>query len=607
MPMPDGVASLVEAGLRRVPGIRTVHLTIRTEPLQPGSDVPAALTERVWLQTATGRYGWLDLSVAEAAAFEAYEPYVRNLMNSIALHVESAHQRALLEQALAALREADRRKDDFLGVLSHELRNPLAPIRNAVYLLEHAAPGSTQSARAREIIRRQTQHLTRLVDDLLDVKRFSTGKFHIHTARLDLAQHVRETVEDMRPLFVSRSLALELRLPPDPLWIEGDATRLAQVVSNLLHNAAKFTDAGGHVRVSVERVDGGARVVVEDDGAGVAPELLPTVFEPFVQSESTIHRSRGGLGLGLPLARGIVELHGGSLVARSEGAGKGTEFVVTLPAAEAPGANPQVAAPEPSRSGCRVLLIEDNRDAAESLRDILAGLGGHEVHVATDGAAGVAAARAQAPDVVLCDLGLPVLDGYEVARRIRAATGPERHSRVVALSGYAAPEDVERAHRAGFDYHLAKPPALDLLLELVAEAPCARAAPTVPADLATGHNEVDAQHAAIIAEAARLRRAGPSAVRDSLRFLRHHTSHHFEYEEKLMEEVGYPHAGVHREQHAAFTSQLAQLGDRVEREGATPENVSALADAVERWVGEHVQDEDRRLAEFIRGRGAAAA
>jgi hemerythrin-like metal-binding protein len=389
--------------------------------------------------------------------------------------------------------------------------------------------------------------------------------------------------------------------------VNGDATRVAQVVTNLLHNAAKFTNRGGHVRVSVESRDAEARIRVRDDGVGVAPDLLPRLFDPFVQSENTLHRTGGGLGLGLSIVRGIAELHGGTALARSEGIGTGTEFVVTLPTTEpAVAAAGGVVAATPT-SKHRVLVIEDNVDAAESLRDVLEGIGGHEVHVANDGEAGVEAARVHGPDVVLCDLGLPGIDGFEVARRIRAATGPERDCRLVAVSGYATPEDVERSLRAGFAYHVAKPADLDRLLKLIAEAPIDGAPKVVREEIATGHPEVDAQHAAILAAAARLRHAGVGAIWDSLRFLQHHATSHFAYEEALMEDVRYPRASLHRERHLAFVSELLRLRERVQREGATPEKVAMLADAVESWVTEHVLDEDRRLAGFIRSREVAAA
>ncbi len=612
MPMPEGIASFIDAGLRRVPGIAAARLTIRAE--LPRADEAAPLDgERIWLETLDRRYGWLDLSLSDPAEFIPYEPYVRNLVNAVALHVENVQQRERLERMLVerqriedALREADRRKDEFLGVLSHELRNPLAPIRNSVYIMQRAAQGSEQATRAVQVIRRQTEQLTRMVDDLLDVKRISTGKMRLHASRVDVAQIVRETAEDLRMLLESRSLALEVATPRDPVWVHGDFTRLAQIVTNLLHNASKFTDAGGHVRVSVAHHQGQARIAVRDDGMGIPQDLVEHVFEPFVQSEKSLDRTRGGLGLGLSLVRGIAQLHGGSATALSDGPGRGSEFVVTIPIAE-PGrpAGRGAVVPE-TTSKRRVLIVEDNADTAESLRDVLAVASGHEVHVVSDGAAAVDAAFRLAPDVILCDLGLPVLDGYEVARQIRARK-PARAPQLIALSGYAGTEDIERALRAGFDYHVAKPPDVNELMKLIGNGTLSRARTTTPQQLETGHPEVDLQHAAILEEAARLRNATPEAIWDSIRFLEHHTTSHFTYEEALMNDVAYPRAALHQQEHVQFVSEIARLRAHLEREGPTVENVAALADAVEKWVSEHVLDEDRRLAEFIRGSGSAAA
>jgi hemerythrin-like metal-binding protein/PAS domain S-box-containing protein len=505
------------------------------------------------------------------------------------------------KRAEEAVRESDRRKDEFLGMLSHELRNPLAPIRNSVQLLGRVAPASAQAERAHVIIARQVDHLARLVDDLLDVKRISTGKLRLHTNQMDLTQAVREAVEDIRPLFSDGSLHLHLDVPHQAVWVNGDRTRLAQVVNNLLHNAAKFTDAGGHVSVTVESSNGLARVRVRDDGVGVAPDMLGQLFDPFVQSDRTLHRTKAGLGLGLSLVRGITELHGGTVVVRSEGLGKGTEFIVTLPTVEPTAAVASDEAIAPPMVKRRVLIIEDNVDAAESLRAVVEALGGHEVLVAKDGEAGVAAAAQHCPDVILCDIGLPIMDGYEVAQQVRA--GPASGARLIALSGYASPEDINRAIRAGFDYHIAKPPDVDRVLGLIASAPSVASAPVIPADLATGHHELDEQHATIVAQLARLRAASSDVAWESLRSLQQHTASHGQYEEMLMEEMGYSELAAHKQQHADFQSRLRALHERLERDGATQENLGALADAVEAWMKEHVLDQDRRLVEFIWSKG----
>ncbi len=370
-----------------------------------------------------------------------------------------------------ALREADRRKNEFLGVLSHELRNPLAPVRNALWLLDHTDADSTKASRAKEVMNRQFAHLSRIVDDLLDVTRITRGKIHLQKARLDVVELVLRTAEDHRTIFAAREVTLGAQLPRYAIWIDADPTRVAQAVGNLLHNAVKFTDAGGHVEVSVARdAPSSVRVAVRDDGGGIAPELLGRVFEPFTQADDSLHRTRGGLGLGLSLVKGLVELHGGSVEARSDGPGRGAELVLRLPLAPEQrvfhGAPRGAVGAMPSR---RVLVVEDNADAAELLREMLE-MWGHEVAMAADGRAGLERARAFRPDVVLCDIGLPVMDGYEVARAIRA--DPSIASTfLVAVTGYALPEDERRAAEAGFVRHLGKPVPIEVLEEVLATAP----------------------------------------------------------------------------------------------------------------------------------------
>lgn len=367
--------------------------------------------------------------------------------------------------------EADRRKNEFLAVLSHELRNPLAPIRNSVYILEHAVPGGEQASRARQVIDRQAQHMNRLVEDLLDITRISRGKITLHRERVDLSEVARGTAEDHRELFARNGIELEIDPGEEPIWVDGDRTRLAQVIGNLLSNAAKFTPRGGRAILRVDASpDGNAVLRVRDDGAGMSRETLQQLFEPFVQAQQTLERTRGGLGLGLALVKGLVEMHGGEVTASSEGLGKGSELTVTMPL-QAP-ARPRlaVAAPRLTTRARRVLVVEDNADAAESLRDALE-LGDHEVEIASSGPEGVEAARRYVPDVVLCDIGLPELDGYGVARAIRSDPDPAvRSAYLVALSGYALREDVERSIAAGFDRHVAKPPSIEALERLLHEA-----------------------------------------------------------------------------------------------------------------------------------------
>ena len=429
-----------------------------------GSDLIAPLVERSRAVIASGQRATLEVtwptgrhSLTSMFTLDHWHLVVASVDITERVHAEEA------------LREADRRKTEFLGMLSHELRNPLAPIRNALFVLDRAAPGTAQATRAREVIDRQTEHLSRLVDDLLDLTRISRGKIQLRRERLDLAEVVRRTVDDHRATLAAAGVAVELSTPAEPLPVDADATRVAQIVGNLLANAAKFTEGGGQVELAVHRDGGDAIIAVRDHGVGIDPALLPHVFEPFVQADEGLHRTRGGLGLGLFLVKSLAELHGGGALARSAGAGRGAEFVVRLPLAGG-----EVLALRPVRDTLaaggprRVLVIEDNEDAAEMLRDLLVN-SAHEVEVAVDGRAGVARAQARPPDLVLCDIGLPELDGYGVARALRADPAFAR-TLVVAISGYALPDDVARSVAAGFDRHLAKPVTLEQLAEVLAAA-----------------------------------------------------------------------------------------------------------------------------------------
>jgi len=360
-----------------------------------------------------------------------------------------------LVEAREVLRAANRSKDDFLAVLSHELRNPLAPIRSSTYVLGHAKLGSEQARRAQSVIERQTEHLTRLVDDLLDLTRIARGKIELRRERIDLREVVWRAADDYRLLMEEAGVAFRTALPDSKLWADADSTRIAQIVGNLLHNSLKFTQRGGEVVLSLLTDGDQAEIHVRDDGAGIDPKLAQRVFEPFVQADQSLARSQGGLGLGLALVKGVAEMHGGSARVVSAGKGKGAEFVVRLPLVRSPvavGAN--VAAPHVANGGRRVLVVDDNRDAAESLAEIVALLG-HHVEVALDGPTAIQKARANPPDIILCDIGLPGMSGYEVAKALRATNG--KVMQLFAVSGYAQPEDVRRALEAGFDGHVAKP------------------------------------------------------------------------------------------------------------------------------------------------------
>jgi signal transduction histidine kinase/CheY-like chemotaxis protein len=379
------------------------------------------------------------------------------------------------EQAAAGLRERERQlqeanehKTRFMSVLSHELRNPLTPICNGLYILDHAAPDSDQAARARAVIERQVRHLVRIVDDLLDVTRISRGKFEIQRARVDLVEIVARTLTDYASLFTGANITLESELPSQPIWIDGDPTRIAQIVSNLLTNSAKFA-RGGATWVTVERRGEQAIVRVRDNGTGFEEQLCEQLFEPFVQADRSLARTAGGLGLGLALVKGLTELHGGRVTATSGGEGKGAEFTVVLPVLSAPAL---VSSEEPRRATPprprKILVIEDNVDAAVSLKEAL-DMQGHDVQLAFDGRAGIATAKTWRPEIVLCDIGLPSMSGYEVAESLRSIDGLGR-SILIALTGYALPEDQEKAKRAGFDGHLAKPPSLAEIEAVLATA-----------------------------------------------------------------------------------------------------------------------------------------
>ena len=374
---------------------------------------------------------------------------------------------AALREACERLRDADRRKDEFLGMLSHELRNPLAPIRNALYILDHAEPTGQQARRAKEVANRQVAHLSRLVDDLLDVTRIARGKIELRRADVDLAALAQRAAEDHRAVMQDRGLDLAVELPGERVVVSGDETRLAQVLGNLLSNAAKFTPAGGRVTLTLAADASEAVVHVRDTGPGIDPGMLEAIFDPFTQSEQTLARSEGGLGLGLALVKGLVALHGGEVGAFSGGAGHGTDFVMKLPRVHAPSEAPApggAASARPAPRRRRILVVDDNHDAAETLAELVELLG-HEAEVVYDGPSALTKMLEYAPEVVLCDIGLPGMNGYEVARRLRAAGVG---ARLVAVSGYAQPEDVARAVEAGFDAHVAKPPGADALASALA-------------------------------------------------------------------------------------------------------------------------------------------
>jgi len=368
------------------------------------------------------------------------------------------------------LEEADLRRNEFLAMLSHELRNPLAPIRNALSVMRMSGVNESALSRARTVLDRQVAHLTRLVDDLLDVSRIAIGKITLQREPLEIAQIVTSAVESSQPLIDSREHALEVLLPDEPLRIEGDLPRLSQVVLNLLNNAAKFTPKGGHIRLTVERDGEMAAIRVHDTGIGISADLLPNVFDLFTQGDRSLDRTEGGLGIGLTLAQRLVKLHGGSVEVLSEGSGLGSEFVVRLPLLAVPASAPQPRQAE-SRpaSSRRVLVVDDNQDATETL-ELLLQLWGHEVQSALNGPEALALAVEFRPEIILLDIGLPGMSGYEVARQLRQLPG-FRDVFIVAVTGYGQESDRLNSQEAGFGHHLVKPVQPEVLQELIASAP----------------------------------------------------------------------------------------------------------------------------------------
>jgi len=376
------------------------------------------------------------------------------------------------KRAEEALKEADRRKDEFLAMLAHELRNPLAPIRNALHIMKQARADGAVVDRVREMMERQVQHMTRMVDDLLDVSRITRGKIELRKEVVDLAAVVDRAVESVRPLIEDRHQELTVALPPEPARLEVDPTRLEQVLANLLNNAAKYTDHGGHIWLTAQYVGDEIILRVKDTGVGISGEMLSRIFEPFVQSNRVVHHSQGGLGIGLSLVRSLVEMHGGSVAAHSDGPGKGTEFVVRLPALptqkkrESIKPQDQESKPFGATPKHRIVVVDDNLDAAESLALLLT-LDGHDVRVAHDGAAALVAVEADPPDLVFLDIGMPVMNGYDVAQRLRHRPGLEGLI-LVALTGWGQKEDRRRSQEAGFDHHLVKPVEPDALRKVLA-------------------------------------------------------------------------------------------------------------------------------------------
>jgi PAS domain S-box-containing protein len=380
-----------------------------------------------------------------------------------------------LRQRLEDLAAADRQKNDFLAMLGHELRNPLGPMSNALYLMRRGRSDASTVEEAQAMIERQLQQLVRLVDDLLDLSRIVQGKIELRRERIRLADAVRRAIETSQPIIDANGHVVELSLPERPIYVMGDLIRLAQAISNLLNNAAKYSLKPGRIGVELSEEGAHAALVVTDEGEGIAPELLSRVFDLFVQGEHTLARSQGGLGIGLTLVRRVIEMHNGTVSASSLGRGKGSQFTIRLPALPESVEPPaKSGAPDAARADGqrRVLVVDDNVDAASSVAKIL-GLFGHQVKCAHDGPSALSSAQEFGPEVVVLDIGLPGMDGYEVARRLRAMER-FRDISLIALTGYGQQDDRIRAEEAGFDQHLTKPVDPDVLHDVILNPHAAR-------------------------------------------------------------------------------------------------------------------------------------
>jgi signal transduction histidine kinase/DNA-binding response OmpR family regulator len=434
-------------------------------PLTVGSVLPLVIGERalgaLMIATEDDAREWSvleELADRAAIAFENARLY-RSLEGEIAER----------RQAQDKLQQLNQRKDEFLAMLSHELRNPLAPIRNSVEVIRRLAPAEPKLVRANEVMERQVRQMTRLVDELLDVARISQGKIGLQIEPVDLVAVIAHAVETVRPMLDARHHQLMQQLPDGAVWMRGDFARLSQVIANLLNNAAKYTEEGGEVGLSLAVEGGHALITVRDNGIGIDADLLPNVFDLFEQGKRALDRAQGGLGVGLTLVRRLVELHNGAIEASSAGPGQGAEFRVRLPCLASVAlveTVPRQAVTAPVSAGCRVLVVDDNVDAAESVAMFL-GMVGHEVKAVADGLQALACAPTYAPQVVVLDIGLPMLDGYEVAKRLRALP-QTAHSLLVAVTGYGGKHDRTRADQVGFDRYLVKPADPCVLADMIA-------------------------------------------------------------------------------------------------------------------------------------------
>ena len=430
-----------------IAGMHYAAMVAAQFPAQPVSG--AALVDK----------GWLAGAVTTITLFVLLSALLLSLIEA-----RAAARTAKVQASLAEVAETSRAKDEFLAMLGHELRNPLASISNAVHLLQHGAADDTHRKFAEGVIARQSQHLARIVDDLLDVGRAISGKMLLRRQPLDLHATVAEALRTLEG--AGLTLGRRVELEGASVWIDADRTRIEQVVNNLVSNAVRHTETGGRIRLRIDANDDAAKLTVTDDGVGMHADTAAHVFELFFQAQQGPERTRGGLGIGLTLTRRIVELHGGAIEAASDGLGSGATFTVRLPVTVLPAS---ISAPADAAAQCarRVVIVEDSEDARVSLQRILE-REGHTVHTAADGPSGFDAIAQLRPDVALIDIGLPGLDGYRLAEQLRS-TGLRTY--LIALTGYGLAEDRDRAHTSGFDAHLTKPPSMDRLLALVSAVP----------------------------------------------------------------------------------------------------------------------------------------
>lgn len=473
---PTALASQIVAGIGAIiitdavaadPRMSQVTAALESQPTW--SDTPVILLSRMGHQSASMTR---LLSALTNVTILERPTSPRTLVSSVQAAIRGRRRQYQLRDQLTALHEAeeallnaDRRKDEFLAMLAHELRNPLAPIRTASEVLARSLPPQDRGQAAVGIVKRQAIHLTRLVDDLLDVSRITQGRIQLRRRPLELASMVAQAMESVEPLVREKRHELTLTSSSRPLYVDGDSDRLVQCVANLLTNASKYTDAGGHIRVQMRSEHSRAIVSISDDGIGISTDLLPRIFDLFVQSDRSLDRSEGGLGIGLSVVQKIVEMHGGSVSAASPGPGRGATFEITLPLIEPPEAISEPAT-LPTIQPRRILIVDDNVDAATSLAECLR-LDGHQTHAVYSARGALESVDSFGPEIVLLDIGLPDINGFEVARQIR---GEGNSIVLVALTGYGQAEDIERAREAGFDAHMVKPVDLNALERVIAGA-----------------------------------------------------------------------------------------------------------------------------------------